>query len=174
MTENDILDAIGDIDPAYLEEVQKRPRKIKRAWTGIASLAACLMLLAIPLVCQHYWWSFDEVDYSAEAYTECFVYYAKDHALYYESVGVRGGDLEMFEIWKSKNGITAEATLQNIVFSPGQDGTEDYADAVFVTLPDSLRCYFEHEDGSWRTEALKKTIASYRKVKIDTIELIFV
>ena len=174
MTENDILDAIGDIDPTYLEEVQSRPGKFKRAWIGVASLAACLILFLIPLAYQHYMRSFDDVDYSAEDYTECFVYYVKDHAVYYESAGVRGGDREMFEVWKNKNGIAEEAVLQNVVFSPQQDGTEDHADTVSVTLPASLRHYFENEDGAWRREALKKTLASYRNVTIDTIELIFV
>ena len=175
MTENDILDAIGDIDPAYLEEVNTKHETKKIRWWTTGALAACLLVvLIVPVWLQHSWLSYESVDYAATDYAECNIYYVKDHALYYESAGVLGGDPEMFEIWKSKNGITEEAVLQNIVFSPKQDGTEDYADTVFVTLPDSLRCYFEREDGSWRTEALKKTIASYRKVTIDTIELIFV
>ena len=175
MTENDILDAIGDIDPVYLEEVNKKVEIKKIKWWRAGSLAACLLvLLIVPLWLQHGWWAHESVDYAATEYAECNIYYVKDHALYYEAAGVLGGDLEMFEAWKNKNGITEEAVLQNVVFSPGQDDTDDHAKAVIVTLPASLNDYFENEDGFWRTEALKKTLASYRNITIDTIELIFV
>ena len=172
MTENDILDAIGDIDPAYLEEINTKSETKKIRWWKAGSLAACLlMILIVPICFQHNWLVYESVDYVATDYEECNIYYVKDQALYYESAGVRGGDGEMFEVWKSKNGIAEEAALQNIVFSTGQDGIED---TVIMTLPAALSCYFENEDGAWRREALKKTLASYRKITINTIELIFV
>lgn len=175
MTENDILDAIGDIDPAYLEAVNIKTETKRIKWWKVSSLTACLLLLLIvPLWLQNGWFAHESVDYAVTDYAECNIYYVKDHALYYEATGVSGGDLEMFEIWKTKNGITEEAVLQNIVFSPQQSGAQDHADTVLVTLPDALRRYFEDEDGSRRTEALKKTIASYRSVTIEAIELIFV
>ena len=172
MTENDILDAIGDIDPVYLEEVNTKVEIKKIKWWSAGSLAACLLvLLIVPLWLQHGWRAHESVDYAATEYAECNIYYVKDHALYYEAVGVLGGDLEMFEAWKNKNGIAEEAALQNVVFLTGQDCTED---TVIVTLPASLSRYFENEDGAWRRDALKKTLASYRNITIDTIELIFV
>ena len=175
MTENDILDAIGDIDPAYLEEANTKTESQKIKWRKIGSWAACLLLLVIvPLGLQHGWWVHENVDYAAPECVECHIYYVKDHALYYESASALGGDGEMFEIWKNKNGIAEESVLQNVVFSPQQEGKEDHADTVSVTLPASLSRYFENEDGAWRKEALKKTIASYRNFTIDTIELIFV
>ena len=175
MTENDILDAIGDIDPAYLEEVNAKAGTKKIKWWSAGSLAACLLLvLIVPVLLQHSWWAYESVDYVATEYETCNIYYVKDHVLYYEAAGVSGGDLEMFEIWKTKNGIKKEATLQSIVLSPKQDGTADHIETVLVTLPDSLRRYFENEDGAWRKEALKNTIASYRNITIEAIELIFV
>ena len=175
MTENDILDAIGDIDPAYLEEVNTKHETKKIRWWKTGALAACLLVvLIVPVWLQHSWLSYESVDYAATDYAECNIYYVKDHVLYYESAGVLGGDPEMFEIWKSKNGIAENAVLQSIALSPQQDGAEDRADTVIVTLPASLSRYFENEDGAWRSEALKNTIASYRKVTVDTIELIFV
>ena len=172
MTENDILDAIGDIDPAYLEDVNTKHETKKIRWWTTGALAACLLVvLIVPVWLQHSWLSYESVDYAATDYAECNIYYVKDHALYYEAVGVLGGDLERFEAWKNKNGIAEEAALQNVVFLTGQDGTED---TVIVTLPASLSRYFENEDGAWRRDALKKTLASYRNITIDTIELIFV
>ena len=64
--------------------------------------------------------------------------------------------------------------MQSIVLFSEPTGNSNGVDTAFVTLPASLKSYFENEDGAWRTEALKKTIASYRKVKVDAIELIFV
>ncbi len=179
MTEHDILDAIGDIDPAYLEEVNTKtePKKIK--WWKTGSWAACLLLLLIvPIGLQHGWWAHESVDYAATEQVECHIYYVKDHALYYEDAGIGGGDLEMFEIWKEKNGIKKDSALQSIVLSPTQDGADtgaaEHYDTAIVKLSSSMRRYFENEDGIWRKEALKKTIASYRNVTINTIELIFV
>ena len=175
MTENDILDAIGDIDPTYLEEINTKSETKKIRWWKTGALAACLLVvLIVPVWLQHSWLSYESVDYAATDYTECNIYYVKDHVLYYESAGVLGGDAEMFEIWKSKNGIAEKAVLQSIALSPQQDGAEDRADTVIVTLPASLSRYFENEDGVWRSEALKKTIASYRGVIIDAIALTFV
>ena len=179
MTEHDILDAIGDIDPAYLEEVNTKTEPKKITWWKTGSLAACLLLLLIvPVWLQHGWWAQERVDYAATEYTECNVYYVKDHALYYEAAGVSGGDLEMFEIWKTKNGIKKDAALKSIVLSPTQDGTDtgsaEHYDTATITLPSSLRRYFENEEGSLRRDALKYTIASYRNATIDAIELIFV
>ena len=47
MTEHDILDAIGDIDPMYLEEAKRRPLRGRIKWVSIGSLAACLALLLV-------------------------------------------------------------------------------------------------------------------------------
>lgn len=169
MTEHDLLDAIGDIDPAYLEEAKSKPTVSKKKWIAFSSLAACLLLF-FSLGYRHYWLVYESPDYTSEAYEECCVYYLKDHALYYEITGVCGGDAEMFEIWKEKNGITGQSGLQNIVLSPLEDGVCD----VFVTIPASMAVYFENEDGAWRLEALKKTIGSYRDIVINSFELIYV
>ncbi len=179
MTEHDLLDAIGDIDPAYLEEATGKSVNGKRKWVGVGALAACLVLFLIfPIGYRHYWMTYENLDYSTEDYVECYVYYVKDHALYYETAGIWGGDMEMFEVWKSKNGITEEGSLQSIVLSsvPGNAnmGSAERYDTVFVTLSASLQGYFEDEDGAWRIESLKRTVASYRGLEIDEIELIFV
>ena len=174
MTENDLLDAIGDIDPAYLEEAKNHSRNFKRKWIALGSLAACLVLLLIPLGLQHYWLAYESVDYTAQAHTKCCIYYVRDHAVYYESADVWGGDQEMFEIWKSKNGISDKAVLQSLVLSSEPVDDKDRVDTVFVKLPSSLERYFENEEGILRKDALKKTIASYRDITVDTIELIFV
>ena len=179
MTEHDILDAIGDIDPAYLEEAKSKPVINGRKLAWMCSLAACLIIVfMVPFVYQHYWISYDSLDYAPEAYTKCDIYYWKDHAIYYESANVRGGDWEMFEIWKSKNNISDEAVLQKIVLSPDQNIADSdrvhHCDTVSVTLPASLKRYFENEDGAWRKESLKRTISSYRNITIDTLELLFI
>ena len=174
MTKNDILDAIGDIDPAYLEEAKRNPSR-KMKWAGIGSLAACLLIFLIfPFGYQHYRMIYETPDYSAEEYVECRIYYLKDHALYYETVGVRGGDMEMFEIWKTKNSLSGESVLHSIDLSPAADADPDHYDTVFVTLSAAMANWFENDDGAWRLESLKKTIASYRSIKVDTIEVIFV
>lgn len=179
MTEYDILDAIGDIDPAYLEEAKDKSFHFRKKWIGIGSLAACLLIFFIcPLAHQYYWLNYESLDYVATEDVECCVYYVQNHALYYESVGVRGGDVEMFEVWKSKNGITKKGVLQNIVLLPAPNepdqGSKAHYETVCVTVSSSLKNYFENEDGAWREESLKKTIESYRRVTIDTLEMIFV
>ena len=78
MTEHDILDAIGDIDPAYLEEAKNKSAMTKRKWIGLGSLAACLLVfLMIPLGYQHYWLAYENLDYTADDYVECDIYYLK-------------------------------------------------------------------------------------------------
>jgi hypothetical protein len=178
MTENDILEAIGDIDSAYLEEAKRKPVPAKMKWIGVGSLAACFLLLFIfPMGYRHFILRNDEYDYAPQAYEICSVYYVKDHILYSESVGVVGGDIEMFDIWKEKNNIDSDVELKNIVFSYSDSASEyeefSHCETVSVTVSAILEAYFENEDGTLLLDALKNTIASYRKVTIGTLTLIY-
>ena len=100
MTEHDILDAIGDIDPAYLEEAKRASAPKRLKWVGFGSLAACLLLLIFPLAYRHWFLSMAEAsDYAPTSSQECSVYFVWDGALYYETVDISGGDAEMLEAW---------------------------------------------------------------------------
>ena len=174
MTEHDILDAIGDMDPAYLEEATEKPFVNKRKWIRPVALAACLLIVVmIPLAYRQYIWMYNNLDYASEAYEDCRVYYVKDQALYYESVGIYGGDAEMFEAWRDKNGIRVNAALQGLTVLPKQEDSEEGC-TVRVTLSASVKSLFEEADGERLREALKRTIASYREITVDKLELIFV
>lgn len=167
MTENDILDAIGDIDPAYLEEAEKKPATQRARWIRMGSLAACLVLfLAVPLGIHLYLLNVNSYDYAPQAYQECEVYYLDDHTIVSVIAGVWGGDAEMFEVWKNKNGIDVQIDLKTVNVSA--DG-----DTVYVTLPASMAAWFTNEDGALRLEALKKTIASYRSITVEKLEMIY-
>lgn len=171
MTEHDILDAIGDIDPMYLEEAKRRPLRGRIKWVSIGSLAACLaLLLVFPL--QYYLLNREEnKDYAPKADQECAVYFVQDGALYYETVGVLGGDAEMFETWARKNGVTDVIDLKDISFSFTMIAT-DFFD-VIVTVPMGLAHYFEGDDGALHSESLKRTIASYRNIEIGSLAVVY-
>ena len=173
MTENDILDAIGDIDPAYLEEAQRNPAPQRARLIRMGSLAACLLLfLAIPLGIHLYLLNVESYDYAPPSYQECYVYYVNGNEIACVYTGVCGGDAEMFEAWKNKNGIDENIDLKNITVSVSHDGATD-GDTVCVTVPASVSAWFVDEDGALRLEALKKTIASYRNITIGRFELIY-
>jgi hypothetical protein len=173
MTENDILDAIGDIDPAYLEEAQKKPVTQRSRWIRMGSIAACLVLfLVVPLGIHLYLLNVNSYDYAPQSYQECDVYYLEDHAIVSVTAGVWGGDAEMFEVWKNKNGIDVQIDLKIVNVSVSHNESAD-GNTVYVTVPASMEAWFTNEDGVLRLEALKKTIASYRSITIDRLEMIY-
>lgn len=175
MTEYDILDAIGDIDSAYLEEAKRKPIPAKMKWIGVGSAACLFLLLTFPVVYRQLMMTNEACDYAPQAYEICSVYYVKEHVLCVESVGVVGGDVEMFDVWKEKNNIDSEAELKHIAFSDGDSEYEEssHCETVSVTVSAILESYFENEDGGLLLEALKNTIASYRKITIGTLTLIY-
>ncbi len=174
MTENDILDAIGDIDPAYLEEAQGRTLMQRSKLFRMGSLAACLLLfLAIPLGIHLYLLSMESYDYAPQSYQECGVYYVEDHAIVCATVGIWGGDAEMLEVWANKNGLARKLDLKSVGVSVSRDGSA-YGHTAYVTLPASAAAWFESEDGALRLEALRKTVASYRNITVDRLELIYI
>ena len=173
MTENDILDAIGDIDPAYLEEAQRNPAPQRARLIRMGSLAACLLLfLAIPLGIHLYLLNVESYDYAPPSYQECYVYYVNGNEIACVHTGVCGGDAEMFEAWKNKNGIDEKIDLKIVNVSVSHEDSAEGA-SVYVTLPASMETWFTNEDGALRLEALKKTIASYRNITIGRFELIY-
>ena len=177
MTENDILDAIGDIDPAYLEEAESKSSADKFKWIGFGALAACFfMFLIFPLGYYHYLWGANNGDYAPKDYNECAVYYVRDGEILYEATGVWGGDTEMFAAWMEKNDININVDLSAIGFSfAPSDGAEDGSGGylVTVTVPSAISAYFEKDNGALLLEALKKTIASYRHITVGGLELIY-
>jgi len=184
MTTDDILDAIGDIDSAYLEEAGKKPIILRKSFLA-GALAACFVFLFVfPFgYYRHYLLRNDECNYVAEAYEEFFVYYVKDHSVEAEHVGVFGGDMEMFDVWKDKNHIGKNVSIQKIsllavqalpdgVFGDASDEA-NHRYILRITVSASLAPYFEAADGALLMECLMKTIASYRNVTLDDIELIY-
>ena len=170
MTEHDILDAIGDIDPAYLVEAKRKPLMSKVKWVGVASLAACFLLLfTVPICYQHFWLKTTDIDYAPKESRECSVYFLQDGDLYDESVEVFGGDAELFEVWAMKNRMTETVDLQDISFEVSQREADIFD--VLVRIPILLSHYFEGEDGVLRLEALKRTIASYREIQIGVLSI---
>jgi hypothetical protein len=177
MTENDILDAIGDIDSAYLEEADGKGSSSKIKWIGFGMLAACfVMLLIFPLGYYQYLWNAENNDYAPEAYKECAVYYVRNGEILRETIDVGGGDAEMLTIWMTKNDMRINVDLRDIGFSfvrndSEEDATDDYL--ATVTLPSVISTYFEKDDGGLLLETLKKTIESYRNITINGLELVY-
>lgn len=52
MTGNDLLDKLSLIDPAYVEEADREPKKKSYSWLKFGALAACLCLIIIGVVLQ--------------------------------------------------------------------------------------------------------------------------
>ena len=185
MTADDILNAIGDIEPIYLEEAKGKP-KFKRLWICVSSVAACFFLFFVfqGMYYQQYLLNYDDSNYAPEAYEEFFVYYVEDGEVKKEKVGVFGGDMEMFDVWKSKNGIGNEVTLHKISSitvnskpAPESGPVSDenqHRHILRVTVSASLAAYPESEGGELLSDCLKKTIASYWNVESEDIELVYV
>ncbi len=171
MTEHDILDAIGDIDPAYLEEARRKPVPIRLKWAGIGSLAACLLLLIIFPFHARVLKMAESGDFAPAEGVECSVYFVRDNALYYESANILGGDAEMFETWARKNGMKETMDLKSISFDfiPREDGLLD----VTVTVSSSLSHYFEGNEGDLLLDSLKRTVASYRDIEIGSLSVVY-
>jgi hypothetical protein len=172
MTEHDILDAIGDIDPAYLEEARQSHAQRKIKWVGFGALAACfLMFLIFPFGFRHYFKMTSENDYAPKDCKTCSVYYEQDGELYYEELEVLGAESEMFEVWARKNGVTEAFDLCNIAFefTQAEDGSFD----VIITVPASLGHYFESGSGALRLDSLKRTLASYREIDIAALSIVY-
>ena len=172
MTEHDILDAIGDIDPAYLEEAKRIPAKRKIKWVGFGALAACfLIFLIFPFGYHHYFKMTPENDYAPKDYRRCCVYYEQDGALYYIEKDVQGGDAEMFEIWARTNGVTEAFDLCDISFeiTQGDNGSFD----VVITVPALFTYYLEHGNGALRMDSLKRTIASFCEIDIAELSIVY-
>ena len=174
MTEHDILDAIGDIDPVYLEEARRKPLISNKKQWAFGALAACFLLfLIIPVAHQLYWLNSDACDYAPESYQECYIYYVEEGNICREFTGIRGGDSEMFEAWKIKNGIKKFVDPKEVNFSFSEsDSGQGYA--VILTLPASMERYFKNEAGTLRLEALKQTVASYRNIEVHTLTLVYI
>lgn len=171
MTEHDILDAIGDMDPAYLEEARRRPASRKVRWERVSALAACFLLLLIFPVHVFFLKTAENSDFTSAEDRECVVYFVQDGALYYETADILGGDAEMFEAWARKNGIAEIFELKDIsfVFTQREDGLYEAA----VTVPASLSRYFEGEYGVLRLDSLKRTVASYRDIGIALLSVTY-
>ena len=172
MTKHDILDAIGDIDPAYLAEAKRKPVIAKFKWIGVTSLAACLILmLVIPVCYQYFFLKPTDVDYAPIESNECSVYFVQDGELNSESVDVLGGDAEMFQIWAIKNSVKETIDLKDISFAVSQSESDLFD--VLVTVPVMLSHYFQDEDGDLLLDSLKKTIASYRNIEIGVLSITY-
>ena len=52
MTGNELLDKLSLIDPAYVEEADREPKKKNYSWLKFGALAACLCLIIIGVVLQ--------------------------------------------------------------------------------------------------------------------------
>ena len=174
MTEHDILDAIGEIDPVYLEEARRKPLISNKKRWAFGSLAACLFLfLFIPVAQQLYWLNSEACDYVSESYHECYIYYTEDGEIYRELTGIRGGDSEMFEAWKVKNGIKKFVDPKEVNFSFSESDSGQGYD-VILALPASMERYFKNENGALRLEALKQTVVSYRNTEVATLTLVYI
>ena len=181
MTADDILDAIGDIDPMYLEEAKRKPN-FRRLGICVGTIAACLALLFV-FQGMYYHQYLLNYDYAPEAYEEFFVYYLEGQTIKMEKVGVFGGDMEMFDVWKTKNGIGKEVTLQklSLISVDSKPGAESGSATdknqsrciLRVTVSASIAAYFETENGEALSECLKETIASYWNVETDDVELVY-
>ena len=172
MTEHDILDAIGDIDPAYLEEAKQIPSKRKIKWVGFGALAACfLMFLIFPFGYRHYFKMTPENDYAPKDYRTCSVYYEQEGALYYDEMDVQGGDAEMLEIWARKNGVTEAFDLCDISFEFTQ--RDDGSFEAVITVPAFFTGYLESGSGALRLDSLKRTVASYREIDIAELSIVY-
>ena len=171
MTEHDILDAIGDIDPTYLEEARRKPISGKIRWAGASALAACFLLLLIFPVHFLFLRTAESNDYTSTEDRECDVYFVQDGALYYETVDIRGGDAEMFEAWARKNGVTESIDPKEISVLLNRKEADLFD--VTVTVPAWFSHYFEGKEGALRLDSLKRTAASYRDIGIGELLIVY-
>ena len=168
MTVDDLLDAIGEIDDSYIELTKEKPKRKKIIWTGVGSLAACLLLvLFLPNGFLQKMSLRPETDYAPKDYTSFLVYYAEGETLSSFSYEVCGGYSEMFSAWKNQNGIGSEVLLMDCALE-----ASDSQYIFRITLSSAFSDYLEKDSNRLLLESLKKTVASYTGTVIQDIELI--
>jgi len=173
MKADDLLDAIGELDELYLEPLEEKPKRRKIVWSGIGSLAACLLLfLFLPNGLLNRMAMQNEADYVSKEYTSLWVYYAEDGSLSSFRYEIHGGDAEMFAAWKNKNGIGADVLLKDIELWEAAPSNSETGYLLRVTLTASFSQYLEADADGLLRESLKRTVASYAGVMILDMELI--
>ncbi len=175
MTVDELLDAIGEIDDSYIEAAEDKPKRRKIMWTGIGSLAACLLLvLFLPNGFLHKMsLNHEAADYAPKDYTSFLVYYAQGETLSSFRYEIHGGYPEMFFAWKNQNGIGSEVLLKDIVLTPISDTNDSASQYILrITVSASFSDYLEKDGKELLLESLKKTVVSYTGIEIKDIELI--
>ena len=175
MTTDDLLDAIGEIDDSHIASSEEKPRRRKIVWTGVGSLAACLILfLFLPNgLLNRLAWNREATDYAPKDYTRFSVYYADGETLSSFTYEICGGYEEMFFAWKNQNGIGEEVLLIDFALLPFSDTAGSESQYVFcITVSSAFSDYLEKADKGLLMESLKKTVASYTGNEIKDIELI--
>lgn len=169
MKSDDILDAIGLVEDAYIKkakEKKKSKKNKKNMWITIGTIAACLVLFfLIPNIPNF-------IGYNAEGPEDgnhVWIYYVDGNAISREQATLPKTSQAVFASWKEKNGIGEEVVLLDVTESPEEDGA-----ALYITVSANIETYYETIDAELLLESLKQTMTGYSELVYDEYHISFV
>lgn len=183
MRGDELLDAMGQIDPDLIEEADRPPKRRAHVWRMLPAVAAACLLVTFAAVYFPLWHSTDlpstagalpQSDSNSVPYAESMpsepvfgagknmVWYVAGGELQTQQIPLLSDPQEVFAAWRTANGIGEEVQLLSC--TAGEDGAQ-------LTVTANLADYSASADGELLLESLRQTMAVHFGLSPDACQI---
>ncbi|OUP04450.1 hypothetical protein B5F36_04595 [Anaerofilum sp. An201] len=183
MRGDDLLDAVGQIDPDLIEEADRPPRRRAPVWRMLPAVAAACLLLALAAAYVPFLQGAeplemagsspqsdsDSVPYAASMPSEpmfgagkTVVWYVEGDELQIQRIPPLLDPQDVFAAWRTANGIAEEVQLLSCTAEE---------DGVQLTVTANLAYCSAYTDGELLLESLRQTMAVHFGLSADACQI---
>lgn len=183
MKGDELLDAMGQIDPDLIEEAERLPKRRAHVWRILPAVAAASLLVTFAAVYVSFWQSADlpstegalpqsdsnSVPYAGSVPSEpmfgagqTVVWYVDGDVLQTQRIPPLSDPQDVFVAWRTANGIGEEVQL--LFCTAGNDSAQ-------LTVTANLADYSAYTDGELLLESLRQTMAVHFGLSADACQI---
>lgn len=183
MRGNELLDAMGQIDPDLIEEADRLPKRRASFWRILSAVAAACLLVTFAAVYFPFWQGTDlpstagalpQSDSNSVPYAESMpsepvfgtgqtmVWYVDGNELQMQRIPSLSDPQDVFAAWRTANGIAEEVQL--VSCTAGEDGAQ-------LMVTGNLADYSASADGELLLESLRQTMAMHFGLSADACQI---
>lgn len=183
MRGDELLDAMGQIDPDLIEEADRPPKRSAQVWRMLPAVAAACLLVTFAAVYFPLWQGADPLDTAnslpqsdsnSVPYAESMpsepvfgtgktmVWYVDGNELQIQRIPPLLDPQDVFAAWRTANGIGEEVQL--VSCTAGEDSAQ-------LTVTANLADYSASSDGELLLESLRQTMAVHFGLSADACQI---